>query len=755
MRKARLFSSAAASVLGVATLLAAPAHAQSVAAPGPAAPDAPAAAPPVSTGSSQEDIIVTATKRNERLSQIAAPISAITGAQLAKSNANSLADYITRLPGVVFNDYQPGISEVVIRGIAATTYHEQGQTTTGYYLNEVQVVEPGFPIGIPDIDTFDLDRVEVLRGPQGTLFGSSTLGGLVNYIAKVADPTRVDAAVEGLIGSTKNANRALNYAGKAMLNVPIIQDKLAVRVMALQRYDAGYIDNLGTGEKAANDFRTRGLRGSIVATPAEGTTITYLSTYQDTRLDDQTYVTSADVLTRVTQNPEAQHTSFFLNSLRLDQDVPFGTLTVLGSVDKKKNTTIFDASFYGFLSGVTTGPDAPISLGAAHANIKTIEARLASHDDGRFRWLVGTSYLHATKSSYDRDVAPGAQDYIDANPDDFGGVSGAVLAPGDRIYGYLAQSVNEDFGIFGEARYKFTDTIELTAGGRYYHTVAKGNVVNQSGYVSGSAVDLTGGANQKESGFTPKVTLSWTPAHQVLAYATFSEGYRVGGINPNAGLLPSLPVSYGSDKVYNYEAGTKFSTTDNRLTIDASVFHIDWKNIQAREFGPAPNFFSYVINAANARVTGVEFAGAVKITRQLGFSTNATYETAKLSKFLPDNFGPGYPAGTRLPGTSHWSIANNLTLDLPDAPLAPSFELAHRYLSKAPVAFGNPSTRGNYNLFDARASINVMRKVRLLGFVDNIFDKRGVLSGPFTGETAPAYSVTRPRSFGARVDWSL
>lgn len=754
MRNARLFSSTAAFVVAAVSLLAAPVQAQSGAAPPPPAPDAPAAAPSASTGSSQEDIVVTATKRRETISRIAAPVSAITGEQLAKANANSLADYITRLPGVVFNDYQPGVSEVVIRGVAATTYHEQGQTTTGYYLNEVQIVEPGFPIGIPDVDTFDLDRVEVLRGPQGTLFGSSTLGGLVNYIAKVADPTRIDAAAEGLIGSTKNASGTLNYAGKTMVNIPIIQDKLAVRVMALQRYDAGYIDNLGTGKQGTNDFRTRGLRGSIVATPAEGTTITYLSTYQDTRLDDQTYITSASALTRNTPRAEPQKTSFFLNSLRLDQDLRFATLTVLGSVDKKTNYTFFTDP-YGYVTGIFTGPDAAYGPGHARANIKTIEARLASPDDGRFRWLIGTSYLRARKSSYDQIFAPGAEAYIDAHPDAFGGVSGALLAPGDQIYGYLANSINEDFGIFGEARYKFTDTLELTAGGRYYHTVAKGDVTNQHGFVSGSTTDLSGSVNQKDSGFTPKVTLSWTPTAKLLAYATFSEGYRVGGINPNAGLLPSIPNSYGADKVYNYEAGTKFSTLDNRLTIDASVFHINWRNIQAREFGPGPNYFSYVINAASAHITGVEFAGAVKITRQLGFSTNVTYQDAKLSKFLPDNYGPGYPSGTRLPGASHWTIANNVTLDLPDLPFAPSFELAHRYLSKAPVAFGNPSTRGGFNLFDARASIGLMRKVRLLGFVDNVFDKRGVLSGPFTAQTSPAYSVTRPRTYGLRFDWSL
>ena len=179
------------------SLSATPASAQvaTVTTPGNTSRDNPVASEPVTNSS--DDIVVTATKRNESLRNVAMPISAVTGDQLAKANANSLSDYIARLPGVVFNDYQPGISEVVIRGIAATTYHEQGQTTVGYYLNEIPLVEPGFPIGIPDVDTFDLDRVEVLRGPQGTLFGSSTLGGLVNYVVKTADPGKIDAAAQG------------------------------------------------------------------------------------------------------------------------------------------------------------------------------------------------------------------------------------------------------------------------------------------------------------------------------------------------------------------------------------------------------------------------------------------------------------------------------------------------------------------------------------------------------------------------------
>jgi outer membrane receptor protein involved in Fe transport len=708
-------------------------------------------------GSGQQDIIVTATKRSEALSQVAMPISAISGDQLAKMNANSLSDYINRLPGVVFNDYQPGVSEVVIRGIAATTYHEQGQTTVGYYLNEISIVEPGFPIGIPDIDTFDMDRVEVLRGPQGTLFGSSTLGGLVNYVVKTADPSKIDAAAEGLIGSTAHSAGQVNYAGKAMINLPIIQDKLAVRVMALQRFDAGYIDNVGLtpAQKATNDFRTRGIRGSIVFTPFEGTKITYLGAYQDTQLDDQTYISYDHSYSRSTGIEEPQKTSFFLNSLRLDQDLgDAATLTVIGSVDKKTNYTVFTDP-YGYVTGVTSGPDVAYDFTNANANIKTIEGRIASKDNGGpLTWLIGTSYLRATKFSYDQMFAPGAQAYINAHPGDFA-YSSAVLAPNDRIYGYLSDTLNTDLGIFGEATWKPLKGLEITAGGRYYHTRAEGDVTNDAGFVSGSPVDLSGHVDQKESGFTPKASITLRPNSHLLAYMTYSRGYRVGGINPNAGLLPDIPTAYKSDKVDNYEVGVK-TTLWNRLTLDASVYDIVWHGIQARLFGPAPEFYSYVTNAGSANIAGVEFSGSFRFTPALSISSNVTYSDAELTTLLPDDaLGDGYPAGTTLPGSSKWSVASTLSYERDDLPGKPSLELAHRYLSSAPVAFGSTSTRGGFNIFDARVSTTIAQHFRLMGFVDNMFNAYGILNAPFTSQTAPAYTIVRPRTYGLRIDWNL
>jgi iron complex outermembrane receptor protein len=707
-----------------------------------------------------QEVIVTATKRNENVRDIPVAMSALTGADLAASNANSLSDYITRVPGVVFNDYQPGISEVVIRGVSATTYHEQGQTTVGYYLNEVVLVEPGFPIGIPDIDTFDLDRVEVLRGPQGTLFGSSALGGLVNYIARTADPKKFDSAAQALLGSGKNQSGDVNYAIKGMVNVPLIDDKLAVRVTALQRFDAGYLDNPGTGVNGSNDFRTRGLRTSVVFTPSDTTKITFLSAYQDTQLDDQTYVTLGTYL-RDTPRAEPQKTDFWLSSLRLDQDLQFATLTVLGSYDKKNNTTVFTYP-YAYVTGVTTGAAAAYDIGKADAKIKTIEARLASKGDGPWRWLIGSSYMRADKFSADHIYQQGAAAFIDANPGDFGGYPGSVLAPGDSIYGYIADTSNKDFGVFGELSFRPVKQIELSVGGRYFDTKNSATITNAAGSLGAGSftpADTTFGTTQKEGGFTPKATVAYRPNGSSLLYVTYSEGFRVGGPNPNAAILAGIPKSYQSDTVKNYEIGTKLTLLDHRLLLDLTAFHLDWKNIQARLFTDAPYYYSYVTNAGSAKIDGLEFSVAYQLNHWVNFSTNGTYQNARLSTFLPDTFavGGGYPAGTTLPGSSKWSIANNLKFQFAEVRGAPGLELAHRYLSRAPVAFGNPppAERGNFNVFDLRAFIGIGDNYRVLAFVDNLLDKYGVLNAPFSTQTVPAGSIIRPRTYGLRLDWKL
>jgi outer membrane receptor protein involved in Fe transport len=411
---------------------------------------------------------------------------------------------------------------------------------------------------------------------------------------------------------------------------------------------------------------------------------------------------------------------------------------------------------------VTTGAAAAYDLGKADANIKTIEARLASKGEGPWRWLIGSSFMRADKSSVDHIYQQGAAAFIDANPGDFGGYPGSVIAPGDSIYGYTADTSNKDFGVFGELSFRPIKQIELTVGGRYFDTKNSATIINAAGSLgagSFSPTDATFGTTQKEGGFTPKATAAYHPNESSLLYFTYSEGFRVGGPNPNAAILAGIPKSYDSDTVKNYEIGTKLTLLEHRLLLDVTAFHLDWNNIQARLFTAAPYYYSYVTNAGSAKIDGVEFSATYQLNHWVSFSTNGTYQDARLSTFLPDTFavGGGYSAGTTLPGSSKWSVANNLKFQFAEVRGAPGLELAHRYLSSAPVAFGNPppAERGNFNVFDLRAFIGIGDHYRVLAFVDNLLDKYGVLNAPFATQAVPAGSIIRPRTYGVRLDWKL
>ena len=696
------------------------------------------------------EIVVTAAKREQSVRDVSGSVTAVSEATLQKLNAQSLSDYITRVPGVVFNDYQPGVSEVVIRGVASSTYHEANQATTGYYLNEIPLIEPGFPLVIPDVDSFDVSRVEVLRGPQGTLFGSSSLGGAINYVVNEADPSKFDAGFEGGVSSTKRAGEA-NYAVKGMVNVPVVTDKLAVRLVALQRVDAGYLDNTLLGKKGSNDLRVRGLRGSIVFTPTETTRISALSMYQEYDLDDQTYVIFGPPKTfeRATNVAEYQDTSFMMHSLRIEQDLGFATLTAVGSYTEKKADLAFDNSIFNGNDPRTDTPELASSVGKSKTEYG--ELRLASPDGGRFRWLLGANYTRLRSNNTDGTYIEGIADYIDANPGEFDGQPGSELAPGDLATRTVSSNRVTEKAIFGEASFDIVDTLTLTVGGRLfeYRTRPRLQYLPNANLVD--PFDFAPAAS-KDSDFIPKASLTWKPSNDFMIYALYSEGFRIGGVNVYSAAVPGLPLTFESDTTKNFEIGTRFDLIDRTLSVDVTAYHIDWGNIQARLFTPV-DFDAYTVNGGGADIDGVEISLNLRPTRNLTFTSNVSYNDARLSTLLPDSFAPGggYAKGTRLPGASEWTLSNAIDLSFPDSRLKPRFGIAHRYLSSAPVDFAGTLDKGDFHLVDLNASVTVNDRVELGLFAKNLFNQYGILNAPF----AFAGSVARPRTLGASVRFSL
>ena len=270
------------------------------------------------------EIIVTATKREEKLREVADSVTAFSGDELSQRGAQSFEDYIQSAPGVVFDKILPSQSSITIRGVGTSTASlDQGQGTTGIYLNGIPLTDPSYAVSIPDIDTFDLQRVEVLRGPQGTLFGTATLGGAVNYITNPVRLDAVDARLESGVSGTQSSSD-VGYSAKGAFNLPIISDVLGVRVTAVKRFDPGYVDNIGTGRTDANSRDVESFRINALWQVNQRVAVNFLSFYDRQKIPDLsvTIPTLGD-LKSDTARPQFFDFVTQINDLKVDADLNF------------------------------------------------------------------------------------------------------------------------------------------------------------------------------------------------------------------------------------------------------------------------------------------------------------------------------------------------------------------------------------------------------------------------------------------------
>ncbi|MCL7715245.1 TonB-dependent receptor [Stenotrophomonas mori] len=719
------------------------------------AQEAAPAAPGQEPARTLDAVVVTAGKLKESVREIAGSASAVTDQQLQDLGAQSLADYIQRTPGVVFNNYQPGTSHVVMRGIATNAGNVQGQPTTGYFLNEVPLTEPGWTIAIPDIDAFDLNRVEVLRGPQGTLFGSASMGGAVNYIANVADSGGFDAAAEATLSRTRNAD--LGYAAKAMVNVPIRQDLLAVRAVAQRRDDPGFLDNIGTGRKGANSTTLDGGRLSLVLTPSEATTLTWLSLVQRVDNDDNSYrIAGLGELQRATALPEFTNTRVTVHSLRLDQDLGFGDFTALAAWQKKQQDWRFDFTPQRAAYNADLGLDLATPLyieSGGQSRGQSLEVRLSSHPGGRIDWLVGGMYFDSDKDLYERIGAEGAAAAFDRSPL-FGPGSGAVIAPGGEVFNAFRTDLGgSEVALFGEASVHFGAQWKATVGGRLFrNTVRTADV--QSGFSTWPGAPTGSRQRTREEGFNPKVSLSWQPSADLMVYGLVSEGFRFG--EPNTTGLSAYPVPSGSrsDSLVNYELGARSAWADGRLLLDATLFYVDWKDVQLRL--QTPDFYNYASNGGKAYSRGVEFAATWRPLEAFEWQTTATWQHARLDEDLFILWYGTAPKGSQLPGSADWVVSNLLSHRF-GGRFQPMLSLSHQYVgsgisdlnSAVPGIVRN--RQGNYNLFDLRYRMT-FGSTDVTVFGSNLTDKRGITRS--VAETnGVGEGLVRPRTVGVTVHW--
>jgi iron complex outermembrane recepter protein len=682
------------------------------------------AAPLVEPSSSEfephrlQEVIVTANKRAEPLFQVAGSVTAFTGSELTAIGAQSFQDYLSQAPGVIFQSSTPGVGNVTIRGIGtATVFPDQGQSTTGIYLDGVPLTDPGFAMGIPDLDVFDVQRVEVLKGPQGTLFGSATLGGAVNYVLNPVSLTHYQALAEAGVSGTGNASQ-IGHRVNAAVNIPLIPNVLGVRLTAAEHFDPGYLDNVGIGRNDTNTHRVFDYRINALWQINDRFSLNFLSFRDDAHNGDGFYAfPELGALKRDTIVAEEATFVNQVNSLKLNGDLGFANLSITTAYSNKTQVSIGDLT--PFYDGVpTTSPAYARDLS------RMAEVRLSSPSGRRLEWLAGLYY----GNFYEPYPTP-------------------TFEGGADIFDFTVWYKSTESAAFADLTYHLSSRWRLTFGGRYYHNRLFTETVSGT---PGTPYDIVAG-RQKGDGFIPKGSLTFEPSSNFLVYGLVSTGFRMGGVN----LVPPIPTfqtpaTYKSDSLTNYEVGMRSSMLQRTLFLNSTIFYVDWKDIQIRL--NRPDGYAYVANAAAARSAGIENTIDWAPTDTFELRANVTYLDARLTRSLALGGGTTLESGAALPGASKWSTSETVTYHF-DVGHNPYVALTHRFLSGAPSAFVDPIPVGDYNTFDLRLGGH-FGNLDVAAYVDNLTDKRGVTAAEFFGTPETVFYV-RPLTGGITIDWHL
>jgi outer membrane receptor protein involved in Fe transport len=691
------------------------------------------------TGVALEEIIVTATKRSERLQDVPVAITALTDAELQRRDAVRLEDYVAAVPGLAFASNGGNSGVLAIRGIATGTLAGNTQSPVALYYDDIPALESFAPLGIPDLQLFDVEQVEILRGPQGTLFGSGALGGAIRVITARPDLDTFVGNAEVRANTIDGGGNGLGFA--AAVNLPLIVDELAVRLVGTYRRDGGYISNARLGESEVNEGESYGFRGRLQWKATERLTIDAVINTQRDEPRDGAYVEYGGeefVGNSYVKQPVSVDNSTY--QLAINYELDGATLTSLSNFSDRTTTLTRDFTPFiiGALSPLGLTGVAPVDSRGPSRSLSQ-ELRLASRSDGALRWLAGVYYLDSHRESHERLLVPGA-----------GVVLGPFGFPSDFLFVSDSDIDTSEIALFGEISYELIKDWILTIGARAFRNDVEFDTVSD-GIVNGGFTRIQ--RDTSESATTPKIGLAWKFSPKVNFYAQAAKGYRIGQNNltpaadPTSGL--PIPASYASDSLWNYELGAKTKLLDDRLSIDGAIYHIEWDEIQLQAISATG--FNYIDNVGRARSRGAEFQVQALPAPNLELGIAVTYTDAEITRVAPN---VNALVGDQLPGTPEWMVSDYISwMFMPshDAYL----RLEHQYFGKAYSDLNNSTALafGDYNRLNLRAGVALGRFDLMLS-VDNLTNEYAYVSAVQL-PIGPTAVPLRSRTIGLTVRTSF
>ena len=655
-----------------------------------------------------EEVVVTARKRSERQIDVPIALTSISGDALDQRGVSSVGAALSEVPGVNIYD-RGGSYKLSIRGISTSL----GSNENGYYLDDLPFTGVTVPLN-PDVRAWDIDRIEVLRGPQGTLFGEGSMGGTVRILTR--DPEFNDWDAKLSLSGSSTSDGGTNRGAKAMINIPLVDDRLALRLAGTKEKFPGWIDNVVTGAQNVNLLEYTSYRAKLRFQPTDALSVG--ASYWHYKVDGPGGTSTAD--DRGDADQGVSLAAVIEYSL-----VGFSAAYDFGPVELAYSFA--DNSFELPQRGALFGGTLEATIGI---DVRSNELRLASQGDGPLQWTLGAYKREAIR----RDAFVFALFGLNN--------TGRTDATSEAL--------------FGEATWSLSSApIDLTLGLRSVREDLKGQEAN-----SGVPTPPAGG---KYNSTNPRFIVAWRPNEAWRVYASAAKGYRSGQLQPSVSkgiggaLGIPLPDALSDDSIWTYELGTKASLADNRATFEAAIYQSDWKDVTVR-IPLGATGFNGLINSKGIDVQGLEASLTTLLGEAWRLNLNASYSDAVFAGTVP---GTGIKDGS--PVDDHAKTTASMSLDYTTTvfgDLTGTGRFGVQYASERDFpSFGPPQ----YLPGDTTTTMELRfglesRHWGVQLFVDNLTDEDGAIS-PRAAQQVPGALPTatrfRPRTIGLQVDLKL
>jgi len=675
------------------------------------------------SATNMDEVVVTSQKRAERAQDVPISLAVMGGEEMEHSSMQSVTDVLSLVPGVATNvSGQGGESRLTVRGVTSSGALFAGSSPIAYYLDST-------PFGlvrsaiVPDADIYDLNRIEVLRGPQGTLYGASALNGVVRVLTNDADLNKFD--FKGRAGVSTTSGGGGNYNGDMAVNFPIIDGKLAARLVVDESHESGWINS--PVKTNINDDDKKSVRLKITAQPIDDLTIKLSGMHQQMSFGAPPEGTNDFT---PTTHDQPINTRFNAFDGKVEYQTPWFAVSSASSYLTYRNDGALDTA---------PGSTQPLLTTLLNSHVFSEEVNLTSKLDGPWRWSAGGFYRDAADSFYQTlgDLIPAPVDERDSS---------------------------KSYAVFGEVARRFLDNqLELSVGGRYFHDDVGLQQLILFGQPAGTPL-----LNQSTPfhATTPRVVLSWFQSHDLTMYASYSEGFRSGYQQSELVQLsaPTLaPVE--PDKLHNYEIGVKGDMFDRLLSFDAAVYYMKWDDIQQTLGITIPGSAAHIVanvNGQSASGTGVDLAVVARPVAGLSVGLNFSWNGLSEDSTVYSSGQLLFPSGTRIDASPAYTAGANIQYAFPFGSTGWTGELEAlaRYTSTqttTSIASGSgepPNVVASDPITTGRVSFTVAAPAnwRVMLYSDNVTNNRRV---PLA-EVTPYTSISmRPRTTGIQLDYSI